>query len=221
MSAAFQLSLLGRSSSPSVDPAFLGLQRHDLGDGAWVDRLPGWLVGHAQVFDHLRESVPWTVTEQTMYDRVVTTPRLVCFDVPAPARPPVLQQISDSLSARYRTALDQLGLALYRDGRDSVAFHTDRDGRPRTRSITAIVSVGEPRPFLLRPKGGGTSRRFTCGWGDLLVMGGTCQREWEHGVPKVANAGPRMAIMYRHAIPVGALVTPGDVDSVPTRPSIQ
>jgi len=205
MSAAFQLSLLGRASTPSVDPSFRTLTRHDLGDGAWVDRQAGWLKGHAQVFDHLRDRAPWTVTQQTMYDRVVTTPRLVCFDVPFAARPPVLREISLALSGRYATDLDQLGLALYRDGDDSVAWHTDRDGRPRTRSITAIVSVGEPRPFLLRPAGGGESIKFTCGWGDLLVMGGACQRTWEHAVPKVAEAGPRMAIMFRHAAPVGSL----------------
>ena len=210
MSAAFQLSLLGRASVPSVDPDFFGLVRHDLGDSAWIDRLPGWLKGHSQIFDQLRDRVPWTVTEQTMYDRVVATPRLVCFDVPDDVRPPVLADISAALSARYRTDLDKLGLALYRDGRDSVAFHTDRDGRPRTESITAIVSVGEPRPFLVRPKGGGRSRKFTCGWGDLLVMGGTCQRTWDHGVPKVSHAGPRMAIMFRHATPVGTLIEETD-----------
>ena len=206
MPAAFQLSLLGRASTPSIDSAFSRLVRHDLGAGAWVDRQPGWLRGHAQVFDFLRERAPWKVTEQTMYDRVVTTPRLVCFDVPAHARHPVFADIAAVLSRRYRTQLDQLGLALYRDGQDSVAFHTDRDGRPRTLSITAIVSVGEPRPFLLRPRDGGPSRKFTCGWGDLLVMGGTCQRTWEHAIPKVAEAAPRMAIMFRHAVPVGALV---------------
>ncbi len=206
MTAALQLSLLGHASAPCIDPAFAGLVRHDLGDGAWVDRQSGWLRGHGQLLDLLEARVPWKVTEQTMYDRVVATPRLVSFDVPLAVRPPILAAMSAALSARYQTDLDQLGLAYYRDGRDSVAFHTDRDGRPRTRSITAIISVGEPRPFLLRPMGGGPSRRFTCGWGDLVVMGGTCQRTWEHAVPKVAHAGPRLAIMFRHATPVGSLV---------------
>lgn len=208
MSAAFQLPLLGRASVASFDSTFRGLVRHDLGDGAWIDRQASWLSGHGQLLEHLTARVPWTETEQTMYDRVVATPRLVSFDVPAAVRPPILAEIGAALSLRYDTELDQLGIAWYRDGRDSVAFHTDRDGRPRLQSITAIVSVGEPRPFLVRPKGGGRSRRFTCGWGDLLVMGGTCQRSWEHAVPKVAHAGPRLAIMFRHATPVGSLVDP-------------
>jgi len=45
--------------------------------------------------------------------------------------------------------------------------------------------------------GGGASIPFHLGGGDLLVMGGTCQRTWRHGIPKVAQAGPRIALMFR------------------------
>ena len=67
----------------------------------------------------------------------------------------------------------------------------------------AIVSLGAPRRFLLRPAGGGTSRAFDLGWGDLLVMGGTCQRTWEHAVPKMASAKPRMSVQFRPEVADG------------------
>jgi alkylated DNA repair dioxygenase AlkB len=57
--------------------------------------------------------------------------------------------------------------------------------------------VGGQRRFLLRPYGGGHSIALNLGWGDLLVMGGTCQRTWQHCLPKVAHAEPRIAIMFR------------------------
>jgi hypothetical protein len=204
MSAALQLSFLGREE-PSFDPTLPGLRRLHLAEGAWVDRLPGWLRGHQRVYEHLRDSVAWQCPDVAMYDSVVATPRLVAFGVPLDACPPIVAGLASALSRHYGTDLTQLGLARYRDGRDSVAWHTDRDGRTRDESITAIVSVGEPRPFLLRPKGGGTSLRMSAGWGDLIVMGGTCQRTWEHSVPKVDGAGPRICLMFRHRAPVGAL----------------
>src|SRR5262249_55236959 len=110
---------------------------------------------------------------------------------------PLLQALAAALSARYQRTLGEISLAAYRDGRDSVAFHGDRMGRQSHDTVVAIVSLGAPRRFLLRPSGGGASRAFDLGWGDLLVMGGTCQRTWEHGVPKVATARPRMSVQFR------------------------
>ena len=67
--------------------------------------------------------------------------------------------------------------------------------------MVAIVSVGGPRAFLLRPRGGGLVLRHDLGHGDLIVMGGSCQRTWEHAVPKTARAapstGPRISIQFR------------------------
>jgi alkylated DNA repair dioxygenase AlkB len=105
--------------------------------------------------------------------------------------------MSAAISARYAIELDSTSLAYYRNGRDSVAFHGDRVRHPE-RCIVATVSVGEPRHFRLKPAEGGPSLVFSLGWGDLVVMGGTCQATWRHGVPKVAKAGPRISIMFRH-----------------------
>ncbi|WP_336113791.1 alpha-ketoglutarate-dependent dioxygenase AlkB [Streptomyces sp. PTD9-10] len=92
------------------------------------------------------------------------------------------------------------GLCFHRDGRDSVAWHGDRIGRgARQDTMVAILSVGAPRDLLLRPApGGGTTVRRPLGHGDLIVMGGSCQRTWEHCVPKTARAtGPRISIQFR------------------------
>ena len=91
------------------------------------------------------------------------------------------------------------GFCLYRDGADSVAWHGDTIGVKHADTVVAIVSVGSARPLLLRPRGGGSRLSFPLGHGDLLVMGGTCQRTWEHAVPKVRAAGPRMSIQFRRA----------------------
>ena len=100
---------------------------------------------------------------------------------------------------RYGTVFDRLGFALYRDGRDSVAWHGDQVARDLPEALVATVSLGEPRLFALRPKGGGRAVRYHLGHGDLVVMGGTCQRTWDHAVPKVARAGPRVSVMFRPA----------------------
>jgi alkylated DNA repair dioxygenase AlkB len=114
---------------------------------------------------------------------------------------PVIEEMRVVLSARYGVELDSGGINFYRDGRDSVAWHGDRIPKEVVDPIVGIVSVGEPRKFLLRPKGGGPSVKFMLGRGDLLVTGGATQRAWDHAVPKVAVAGPRISITFRHGIP--------------------
>jgi alkylated DNA repair dioxygenase AlkB len=134
-----------------------------------------------------------------MYERTVAVPRLLA-GLPADGPvDPVLQQVSDRLTERYRRPVDSISLALYRDGRDSVAYHGDRMGDQLDDCIVAILSLRGPRRLRVRPKAGisGEPLGFDLGYGDLLVMGGSCQRDYEHGVPKVANAPPRMSVMFR------------------------
>jgi alkylated DNA repair dioxygenase AlkB len=136
-----------------------------------------------------------------MYERVLDVPRLVATLPDDGPGHPVLAEAVAALSGRYGVPLDQISLAYYRDGRDSVAWHGDRLGRLVDDTVVAILSVGEPRRFLLRPGAGGASRAFDLGWGDLLVMGGSCQRTWQHAVPKMALAGPRMSVQFRPHVP--------------------
>jgi alkylated DNA repair dioxygenase AlkB len=132
-----------------------------------------------------------------MYERVVDVPRLVAELPDDGPGHPVLDQATAALSRHYGLALTRISLAYYRDGRDSVAWHGDRLGRLVDDTVVAILSLGEPRRFLLRPAAGGASRAFDLGWGDLLVMGGSCQRTWQHAVPKTGQAGPRISAQFR------------------------
>lgn len=180
------------------------VRRTVLGSGAWIDVLPGWLTGADELFEQLAAEVPWHAERRTMYDSVVDVPRLLAFYGAADPLPhPVLTEAREALTGHYADELGEpfttAGLCYYRDGRDSVAWHGDRIGRgARQDTMVAILSVGEPRDLLLRPLGGGPSLRRPLGHGDLIVMGGSCQRTWEHCVPKTARAaGPRISVQFR------------------------
>ena len=196
-SVAHQPSLLG-GGAPSVDPAALArVERVALDDSAWVEYLPGWVSGHEALFAELLATTAWRAERRPMYDRVVEVPRLLATLPEDGPGHPVLEQIRQLLGARYGTDFTRLSLGYYRDGRDSVAWHGDTTARDLPEAVVATVSLGEPRRFLLRPRDGGRARAFALGWGDLIVMGGACQRTWRHAVPKVSHAGPRIAVMYR------------------------
>ena len=198
---SWQGSLFG-GGAPSIDDAFAHVQRHWLDETSWIDHAPTWLVGADGVCADLLHLLPWRQREVTMWERLLPEPRLTHWwdgsDGTSEALP-ILGQIRWAISRHYGRQFDTIGFNLYRDGRDSVAWHGDRERFTHENPVVVIVSTGAPRPFLLRARGGGPSRRFTAGHGDLLVMGGACQHDWEHCVPKVAHAaGPRISIMFRH-----------------------
>ena len=180
----------------SVDQVFGELRRIQLDAEAWLDYCPMWLSGYETLFTALVDQAEWSQPVVRMYDREVLTPRLVARIEPEIHA--VIPEIIDSLSTRYETRLDQVSAGWYRDGSDSVAYHGDRIARERPRSIVATVSLGAARRFLIRPKEGGHAMSFSLGHGDLVVMGGSSQRTWEHAVPKVSSADPRIALMFRH-----------------------
>jgi len=202
---AFQGSLLDASDETALGPLGATVRRAHLSRGAWVDIRPGWLTGGDALFERVATAVAWRAERRMMYDRVVDVPRLLCFYGEGQALPdPVLTAARDALSEHYRPELGEplctAGLCLYRDGRDSVAWHGDTIGRGSTEdTVVAIVSLGTPRALLLRPRdGGGPVLRHDVGHGDLLVMGGSCQRTWEHGVPKSTRVtGPRISVQFR------------------------
>ncbi|WP_297628925.1 alpha-ketoglutarate-dependent dioxygenase AlkB [Nocardia sp.] len=203
MSTPLQGSLLDGFGELEVG-ALDGIQRRVLSNGAWVDVLPGWLSGADLLFERLAAEVPWRADRRPMYDRVVDVPRLQCFYDEGQALPdPVLNDARDALSRYYHRELGEpfasAGLCYYRDGMDSVAWHGDTSGRGATHdTMVAIVSVGAARALMLRPRGGGESLRYPLGHGDLIVMGGSCQRTWEHAIPKTRRpVGPRISIQFR------------------------
>lgn len=196
MSAGLQLGMFGREAA-SIDASFSTLQRTLLEPDAWYDYAPGWLRGHESVFEALVSSVRWRSEQREMYDRVVDVPRLYAVLPDDGPTLTIVETMRRALSRRYAEEFVRTSLGYYRDGKDSVAWHGDYVARRLPNAIVATVSTGAPRRFLLRPSGGGPSLALTLGWGDLLVMGGSCQRTWQHSVPKVKNALPRIAIMFR------------------------
>ncbi len=202
--AVLQGSLLDLADGIEVRPLGDSVRRTVLDHGAWVDERTGWVGGADELYEALRRDVPWFAERRQMYDSVVDTPRLLSFYGEGDPLPHLaLEEARDALSAHYAAELGEpfvtAGLCLYRDGHDSVAWHGDRIGRSRSQdTMVAILSVGAPRDLLLRPREGGSSRRFAAGHGDLLVMGGSCQRTWDHAVPKTARpVGPRISIQFR------------------------
>ena len=173
------------------------LSRVRLDARAWVEHRPGWLAGHRELFDALRRRIEWHAERRAMYDAVIDVPRLTATIPDDGSCPPVLARAHHALERRYRRRFESIRLAWYRDGRDSVAMHGDRIGRRIAETVVAILSLGAPRRFLLKPAAGGRSIRFDLGGGDLLVMGGACQRTWRHGIPKVKSAGARISIQFR------------------------
>jgi alkylated DNA repair dioxygenase AlkB len=185
---------------PDVLPAQLKrLARTNLDETAWVEHLPDWLTGEDALMEELIRTTRWKEEHQEIYGRQVAVPRLVASLPDDGAMPAVLVRIRDVLSERYETAFTRVSIAYYRHGADSVAWHGDRVARRLSSALVATVSLGTPRRLLLRPKGGGRSVAFALGRGDLFVMGGACQRTWQHAIPKVARALPRLAVMFRPA----------------------
>jgi alkylated DNA repair dioxygenase AlkB len=200
---------LGRVGIAVQDSLFEHIERRQLGDGAFIEVRAGWLTGDPSVeeglLDALLATVPWRTERRQMYDRVVDVPRLVSFhdltveDPPHPALARLRRRLNDIYAGELGEPFTTVGLCCYRDGSDSVAWHGDTIGRSSSEdTMVAILSLGATRTFALRRRGGGPSLRLPQAHGDLLVMGGSCQRTWEHAVPKTsAPAGPRVSIQFR------------------------
>jgi alkylated DNA repair dioxygenase AlkB len=204
MAVALQGSLLDTADEIELQPLSTGLHRALLTRGAWVDYRPGWLSGAERLFDLLHHEVPWQAERREMYERMVDVPRLLRFYAEGEPLPhAVLDEARERLSEWYAAELGErfvtAGMCLYRDGRDSVAWHGDRIGRAKNLdTMVAILSVGSARTLHLRPRGGGESIGFSLGHGDLVVMGGSCQRTWDHCIPKTTRSvGPRISIQFR------------------------
>jgi alkylated DNA repair dioxygenase AlkB len=189
------------AGGPAKVHADARFERIELGDGAWVDVSRGWLGGADDLMERLAETVDWQHHRRWMYDRLVDEPRVSRWYGSGDELPdPALDSFRKAVGRHYRVRFGAVGLNYYRDGRDSVAFHSDRELRHLDDTLVAIVTIGSARPFLLRPSGGGKSIDLRPNSGDLLVMGGTCQLQWEHAVPKVSRgAGPRISASIRWA----------------------
>jgi alkylated DNA repair dioxygenase AlkB len=199
---AWQGSLLSESPAAAGGLAapLTAARRDELEHDAWVDHLPGWVACPDELFAALLGTLPWRQRREPIRGELVDQPRLSAH-LAVEELPPdleLLAELATALSERYGNAFVRIGCNLYRDGRDSVTWHGDRVLRERATATVAIVSLGHERTLRLKPAEGGVSRGYRLARGDLLVMGGSCQRTWRHAVPKVASAGPRISVTFRH-----------------------
>lgn len=200
---AWQPSLLD-GGELRLDVSYGGLHRIALDEQSWVDYCPGWLSGSDGLFEELAASGQWRQRTRKMWDNEVLEPRLTAGWSPkATDAPAVLGEMCRLLSARYDVVFDSVWVNLYRDGHDSVAWHGDSNRHTMDQPLVATVSLGARRRFLLRRRGSSRiAHEIHPGAGDLVVMGGRCQHDWEHTVPKTAApVGPRMSVTIRHSKP--------------------
>ena len=205
MTIEYQASLFDTvDAQPIVGELPGNVRRIELYHGAWIDVRPSWVGNSDALFESLVTDVDWKTDRREMYDRVVAVPRLVSWFGPQQALPhPTLTRAKQALNDYYEAAGKQAfataGLCFYRTGTDSVAWHGDRVGAAlHDDTRVAILSVGSERVLSVRPKGGGEVSRYPVGHGDLIVMGGSCQRTYEHAILKTARAvGPRISVQFR------------------------
>jgi alkylated DNA repair dioxygenase AlkB len=186
------------------------LERLELSDGSWVDIGRGWLPDAGELFGHLRDEVRWEASRLFRYDHFVEERRLGSYWRPGlPLPHDALADATRTLQHRYKVQFGGFGMMQYRDGRDGQAFHRDTDMRWLDDTVIAILTLGAPRPWLLRPRtsrydhseGRGAAHDLAPGPGDLIVMGGRTQQDWEHSVPYLPGRplAPRISIQWRFA----------------------
>jgi alkylated DNA repair dioxygenase AlkB len=206
MSVSWQPSLLDLDESPVFGPSYPNRSRIQLDETSWLDLTPGWVRGGDALLDHLVADAPWIPQRmRQMWDHEVREPRIVAQWPDLATLPPIVEQMRQAMSEAYATDFDRVAVNLYRDGRDSVAWHGDRVRHTHVSPLVVTVSLGARRPFRIRPVGGGaTVFAADLGAGDLLVMGGRCQHDFQHAVPKTSRiAGARMSLTFRHSGPAG------------------
>ncbi|MCW2668802.1 MAG: putative alkylated repair protein [Frankiales bacterium] len=183
--------------------SFDGGRRDHLDGTSWIDLVPGWVPDHADLFDQLLAEAPWQQRTRVMWEREVLEPRLTAwFKEGLPAS---LEQLQLAVSRRYGVEFDSCLVNLYRDGNDAVAWHGDTVRKTLRNPLVVTVSLGASRRFLVRRRGGGpVLKEYAPGQGDLMVMGGAMQHDYEHTVPRQKNAsGARMSVTMRHSQQAG------------------
>lgn len=194
---------------PHVDRT-VEFERLALDDTSWVDVARGWIAGEDELFSALRDGVAWESSRLFRYDHWVEERRLGAGWRPGHPLPhPTLGEVHRVLQHRYRVQFAGFSMILYRDGNDGQAFHRDTDMRFLDDTIIAVLSLGTRRPWLLRPRRNrhtvdvdkGATHDLQPGHGDLIVMGGRCQADWEHSVPYLPRqaVGPRISMQWRFA----------------------
>jgi len=170
---------------------------HQLDGHSWITHVRGLVTGHHELMHQLSHLHGWEQRRRWMYDRVVDEPRLTHEYHDVAIAPTFLIAIADALSDYCGVRYDRIWMNWYRDNRDSTSWHADRPANVPDTATIPVLSLGAPRRFLIRPYGGGRSTAFTPLGGDVLIMRGRCQRDWQHSVPKQQKtAGSRMSLNF-------------------------
>jgi alkylated DNA repair dioxygenase AlkB len=187
----------------AVDKTFAATERIRLDDTSWVDHVRGWLTGDAELTEALMQQAAWEQRSRWMYTRTVAEPRLTAeYPVIADAPQPVLHYLAEALSARYGRPYARLWMNWYRDNNDGTGWHADRPANQQDEAVIPVLSLGATRRFLIRPDGGGHSTTIVTHGGDLVVMGGRCQKDYQHSVPKQKQAaGARLSLNFSVPFP--------------------
>jgi alkylated DNA repair dioxygenase AlkB len=189
----------------AVDEQFSAATRIQLDETSWVDHVPGWLAGDGELMAALMDQAEWQQRSRWMYTRMVTEPRLTAeYPVIAEAPQPVLRYLAAVLAAHYGQPYTRLWMNWYRDNNDGTGWHADRPANKLDEAVIPVLSLGASRRFLIRAAGGGPSTTITTHGGDLVVMGGRCQKDYQHCVPKQKQqAGARLSLNFSIAFPAG------------------
>ena len=178
-------------------------------DPGCVDYRPGWVPDHLGLLDRLSAEIGWEQHEITLFGRTVPTPRLTAWmgdaayaysgvvNQPKPW-PSALAALRERLRVELRVGFNSCLANLYRDGSDSMGFHSDDEPELGPEPVIASISLGARRRFVLRHRR--TRERWTwdLGEGDLLVMRDESQRDYAHAVPRTARpVGVRMNLTFR------------------------
>ena len=191
--------------------------RIDLDGGAWLEYLPTWVEAAEadRLLAALRDELAWEHREIVLFGRRVFQPRLIAWAGPLgyrysgqtldPRAPtPTTAALMALVCEHTRVSFNHVLLNRYRDGSDSIGLHADDEPELGLDPIVATLSFGATRQFVLKPRRArfGPSRSLDVHHGSLLVMGGTCQRHYVHGVPRQSDAaGERISLTFRLILP--------------------
>lgn len=190
------------AQAPAIDTAaFAAASEHRLAEESWITHVPGLITGHQRLLAELATLDVWEQRRRWMYNRMVDEPRLTGEYDGLDSAPKFLAEFAATLSDQFGVGYERIWMNWYRDHNDGTGWHADRPADKLATATIPVVSLGAPRRFLIRPLGGGPSWVFTPAGGDLIVMHGRCQRDFQHCVPKQKTpAGARMSLNFSSVI---------------------